>query len=98
MTWKNIPTWLKGGIILSAINVFLILLYFVIKFVTFVTTGYNLPGDHPIALIYLPSFLITDGLYWGRNTPMEIFIFSSIFYFIIGIIIGWIYGKIQSNK
>jgi len=97
MGWKNLPAWLKGGVILLIINIFLILLYFGIKFVIFLSLGNVLPGDHPIVLIYLPSFLITDGLYWGRNTPMAIFIFSSISYFIVGVIIGWIVGKIKKS-
>jgi hypothetical protein len=91
MTWNGIPSWLKGGIILLTINIVLILLYFVI-------TGGVSSYDSSASLMYLPSFLVTDGLYWGSNSSMAVFIFSSIFYFIIGVIIGGIIGKVKRHK
>jgi hypothetical protein len=91
MGWKNLSYWLKGGIILAGINFLLIVLYYLIS---------NGQGSYydPSAFLYISSFLVTDFFYWGSNSPLEIFIFSSIFYFIIGAIIGLIYGKIKNRK
>ena len=93
MRWKNLSTWAKGGLIAVGINLFLIFLYR-----TLVDLMPQLPYDHPIAFIAMPSFIVTDLIYWGANSLAAIIITSSIFYFLVGAIIGLIIDKIKSKK
>ncbi len=84
-------SWLKWGIILLSCNIALIFVFLLIS-------GGAAKYDDPVTLLYLPSFLITDALYWGGNSTLAVFIFSSIFYFLVGAILGWIIGKIKSHR
>ena len=88
-------SWLKWGVIFLSINVVLILISTVMGGGISSEMGTSL---NPISLLYLPAFMITDLLYWGGNSPLAVFIFSSVFYFLLGAIIGWIIGKIKSPK
>lgn len=96
MEWKNWPYWLKGGIILLIIHSILTLIGFL-----FLYDSTDPNGD--VALIILPNIIIPlIALNW-MHLPLifgkwsSIFYFS-IFWFIIGTLIGWIYGKIKSKK
>ena len=88
---KNLSYWLKGGIIGVIINTLL----FGADYILFYSRGIPLDAVLPFTLV---SFLITDGLYLGRNTPTAVWIFSSLVFFVIFAVIGWIYGKIKNRK
>lgn len=83
--------WIKGGLIALVINLALIVLYFMF-------TGGTATYDNPVSLLMMPSFLITDALYWGANSTLAIIIISSLCYFVVGALIGWIVGKVKSRQ
>lgn len=91
MSWKNLPSWVKGGIFLLILNLVLILIFFLI-------TGGRATSNGNIELLYWPSFLITDLLYWGSNSVLAVTLFSSVFFFLVGAIIGFIVGKVKSRN
>ena len=76
--------WLRGGVVAVIINLFLFLIDYLL--------GFHNTGDMPSLLIIF-SFLIADVVYWGKNTFFAIIVTSSVVLFIIGALIGFIYGK-----
>jgi len=96
MGWKNWPYWLRGGIIGMVISFLLII---IISFLGLLSL--NMFGESS----YFGNFLGTiSSLLFIKFNPFYGFIFKSntllgqllpflVFYFIIGAIIGWIYGK-----
>ncbi len=108
MGWKSKPYWLKGGIILLSIAL-LILLYLYINF-GLIYNEYNCPIDtcsSPIYLFYIQNifsfgliFIEYLGLVKEGTIIYQIlfFILNLTVYFLIGSIIGRIYGKFKSKK
>lgn len=102
MNWKNWPYWLKGGWMLSVINLGLIIISYILPSPMFsFKFGYFTIGD----LFSFPALLMWEGsqeiFSLVINRPLQylfIILISSIEYFIIGALIGWIYGKIKSKK
>ena len=93
MGWKNWPSWLKGGIIFFFVH----LIISIILFIFFFKGEFNFAGLFALS-IDLPLFLFgcssSDGLTFQRFCyPIA----GSLFYFLIGAIIGWIYGKLKSK-
>jgi len=93
MGWKNWPYFFKGGIMFSLISL---------------VTGFILSSSggeilliltHGIAA--LPFILLYTLFDWQASASKEnllITLFATITYFILGSIIGWIYGKIKNRK
>jgi hypothetical protein len=100
---KNYPYWARGGIVsvvLSAVVALILFIFFtcstpftdscwfpswaVIFYLPLVIFQINLP-------VYPASFADTAFL-------IKIILAAIIFYFIIGAIIGWIYGKIKNRN
>ncbi|MFZ5955588.1 MAG: hypothetical protein ACOYT4_04115 [Nanoarchaeota archaeon] len=94
MAWKNLPAWLKGGII-GAIIIFIVNLIslFIIKL------GYSMQLfffiDYPA--LFLSDIFNLGIIFQGWQAYLILFIFLPLFYFIIGTIIGWIVGKFKSK-
>lgn len=89
MGWKNLPYWLRGGII--AIIIFIILVV--------ITSISDRQGtSHPGALIIplLPGLALTNHTLYRSDLLINGFI-SLIIYFIIGALIGFIIGKIKNK-
>ena len=97
MEWKNLPSWLKGGIIVSIL--YLIIGLILIKY----------PCDSPgsfggqcwglemyFILISYPVLGILYRLEIDPKNKYLILIATFLVYFVIGSIIGYIYGKIKS--
>jgi len=103
--WKNLPYWLKGGIITT-----ILCLIIALALVPFGddTGGYLIlpywfiPTLIGSAIICTPFVWIFGPLAWDNiNDFFFHFGFAVtgiIFYFLIGAIIGWIYGKIRNRK
>ena len=97
MGWKNWPYWLKGGIIAT-------LIYIIVSVYTL--PQLNLPTPLGIkqllGLILFPSylvyFIIGAFIRVTSTTIILIDIISIPLYFIIGAIIGLIYGKIKKKN
>ncbi|MEK6871967.1 MAG: hypothetical protein AABX16_03630 [Nanoarchaeota archaeon] len=109
MGWSELPTWVKGGVILSGI--------YLVFFLTIQIILNQIIIDSPLGflfyllLIYYPVGFILSFF------PREIFVEHSydvlseftilgwiigligvlLITFIIGALIGWIYGKIKGN-
>jgi len=113
MGWSDWPYWLKGGIIGVTYAVILTIYFFYSPFrlssipiIGFLFTIISYIFNFPFILIlglsfYGFSFLVlfgVSGLAPDIYFHLEIMITSSILYFIIGSIIGLIYGKIKSRK
>ena len=88
---KNLSYWLKGGIIGVIINTLL----FGIDYFLFYSRGYVCDIACPFTIV---SLIISSVLYWGRTTFASGWIFSSLVFFVIFAVIGWIYGKIKNRK
>ena len=92
MEWKDLSYWLKGGILSAIIFVifFLLAIYIDSKY-----------GGHP-GLVIFPLIPILSGLFTLNVSGIKFFIIaipiSLIFWFIVGAIIGWIYGKIKNRN
>ena len=109
MVWKNLPNWLKGGIIalgITGINVFIqaILLFtdpHLIKF--------NILNNFIKILLYVPDKIGASILAFLMGSSNNFFqllylilvmfigIVNFIVLFLIGALIGWIYGKIKNK-
>lgn len=102
MNWKNWSYWLKGGIIGAALFVFLTIIL--------IPFGWSGGGGHigypnfiiPSLHIFL-SILFLALLSGNFGISDSMFIYASLFfglisYFLVGALIGRIYGKIKSKK
>lgn len=103
MTWKNLPYWLKGGIISGVLSV---ILFFTAIFLSYLNYNYA----RIFFLLISPGIFI--GIFSGMMKlciplmklcpePQLIFyvapiIINFIIYFIIGAPIGWIYEIIKN--
>ena len=102
MSFKDLPSWLKGGIIGGSIGVILSVFILLIKMSSFI--GWIVL---PLLLFYLvapncspkcSAGICPNPNYCSFLAPVLIVIFSVICYFLFGALIGWIVGKIKSSK
>ncbi|MEK6885769.1 MAG: hypothetical protein AABX17_02280 [Nanoarchaeota archaeon] len=102
MSWKNLPTWLKGGIIIGIIGAILssLILLFKISSLTgmilffFVIFYVLIPACAPKC----SSGLCPNPNYCSSIETLIIIILSFVFYFLIGALIGFIISKIKSRN
>lgn len=102
MTYKSLPEWLKGGILIFPI---LILLFLIIGVVISFLRPINL-WNFVFNIIRIPSNLFNSLLedYLSISTVNSLpllginVLLSIIFWFIIGAIAGFIYSKFKLNK
>lgn len=90
---KNLPYWLKGGIIAILIGYILIYVTGIFMVIPFVRYMISYTLNLPITLfwIFFPkSFSPFSPTYWITG-----YIILIAYYFIIGAIVGLIYGKIK---
>jgi len=100
MGWKQLPSWLKGGVIALLISVFGIVF-------DYIRYGLKIGYDQFIFSVLLYSFVTFPGemiVEIFDKDPHRFFIekiliwtFSLIIWFLIGALIGKIYGKIKSK-
>lgn len=111
MFWKNWPYWLKGGIIMNAIMAILIVLFYCLERLGFISIDISFLVTF---LSFIPgAFLISpflggwscfnmDGpcsIIVSNNIRTILIIVSNIIaYFIIGAVVGLIYGKIKNKN
>ena len=91
MGWKERPYWLKGGIIIILFYILIGIVFSIYDFATF---------DDFKGFFTFMYFVGPGSFIFGIDGPMEFitsFIFTIAIYFIIGAIIGWIYGKIKNR-
>ncbi len=96
MNIKSLPTWLKFGSVLAGIGfIFSILHYFTISPFPGIPEGsFGMsPFDGVVFLISIPLSLIFPAYIFG---PPIFYIVAIFNMFIIGSIIGWIYGKLRN--
>ena len=92
MNWKNLPYWLKGGIIGITIVV--------IAYFTKISAIFYIAIIPIIPLIYLLHFLgieVCRGEFCSNSHIFTVIFFVVLGSFIIGLVIGWIYGKLKSK-
>ncbi len=102
MGWKNLPYWLKGGILGAVISV--------IFFIPLVLEGMIVRLRFPkwfefvFGMLHLPAVYIGLGII-GATSKYEIWFFyllgffvDLLIYFLIGAFIGWIIGKIKYER
>ena len=87
MGWKNLPSWLKGGIIGLLLYVVLVVSN-ITPIIAFLVSIQN---------FFARFFLSPDD--WGSISFAFLFSFvlAPILWFIIGAFIGWLVGKIKSK-
>lgn len=109
MGWKEWPSWLKGGMVLVIIYIILILLSVFTLYYDFTTWTSEVMFWTYVAIVSPTEFLslilpikfpLGIGFLGGPSDSEMItsLIVLAIFYFFIGSIIGWIYGKIKNRN
>jgi len=100
MSWKDWPYWLKGGIIAAAIYWIVVLLFIIAG-----PKGWSGLGMAQVLMLMLmPSSWFTLGPLEGflEQVPVVAFLFvillQTAIYFVVGVLIGLIIGKIKSKK
>lgn len=91
--WKDVSYWLKGGIIFLAIDILLISLLSIIG-------GNPYEGDNSIfTSVHQPILSWFTNLNESNPTLQTILVASQglIGYFVIGAVIGWIYGIVKNK-
>lgn len=99
MGWKAWPSWVKGGEIGLIISLVSLLLISISG-----NYGEDLPGFLVLLLAYLyfpvvilPTTQIIDNLgNVGGRLLMGLFLL--VFYFLVGVVIGWIVGKLRNKS
>jgi len=103
MGWKEWPSWLKGGVIGIAVGaLFSIYSFFNGCYVNYggAYTGIGCFGFGSVVSMFIAGlgfFLMKP---WASIPPFSIFRFLGIIInlFIVGILLGWIVGKIKQKK
>ena len=99
--FKSKPHWLSGGIILASIYFALFLLGILLSPLSAIHSAVEEIIVALIIVISIPSIWVMalfPELSYTEGIGLEFFIGALITYFLIGAIIGWIYGKIKSKK
>lgn len=100
MGWKDLGYWLRGGMISLVLGIILILL------ANFTTISSGV-GFYPnftkaqgfLIITALPAILFAEFIGISFSSfDISVKLYLLIYYFLIGAIIGWIYGKIRGNK
>jgi len=94
MGWKKWSYWLKGGII--GIIVFIILLV-----LSAIFPSYGLGNIFQWIIVFIGSIIMVPArslFSFKLGPPITNFYVPMIVLFILGAIIGWIYGKIKQGK
>ncbi len=93
MTWKNLPYWLRGGII--SLLIVAVLYLILISLSLFTSLGEVLGGSKNILLtLSLGTYFVLG----GESESATIVFGLIVEYFIIGAVIGLIIGKLKSKK
>ncbi len=106
MGWKNWPYWVKGGLIFT---ILVLLVTFIIGLIAVISYSNILFSGKDIFLIYFiiiylfPSYSLLNVLKHSPGSFLEgdiitAIISSSIIWFLIGALIGFIIGKIKQKK
>lgn len=111
MGWKNWSYWLKGGIICVILLGLIAILTFVIPtFYTFFYTSeshgdyFTNPSGIIISLFLSIVYFLIKGFFVSANKSMPAFVsiliilLTAFYYFVIGTVIGGIYGKIKQRR
>jgi hypothetical protein len=93
MNFKQLPYWIKGGIVAGVLS-FIIAFYYIL---------YNGLRSDVLTAIYAPGlsalFMSKGGLFSGNHLSLfEEFFAITLNGFVYGVIIGWLYGKIKNRK
>ncbi len=102
MTFKNWPSWLRGGVIAGGITFVFVFLYYSCSFLVSGYSGMLCVAFVMIGPIY-PAGLILNLLgpvfhYSSGFAEANMVVFSVPFWFIIGSLIGALVGYIKSRK
>jgi len=102
MGWKQLSSWLKGGIILSSFYIIVYLIFLIIKIIMPCENS-GLFGFCSYELIFLlfsiPGLAISSFLRIENSQNNILFLIITILlYFIIGAAIGSIIGKIKNKR
>ncbi len=102
MGWRDWSYWVKGGLIFDVLVILvgLILLPFKFEWCIFTCTKvfYSLYLYFPVAYMIKSIFGDNFGFNSNLGNLLLVTTLSIVFYFVIGAIIGWIYGKIKQRR
>ncbi len=91
MGWKDLDSWLKGGIIGIIVYILATLVFWIIGLIIGAGAFFAIPS---LPSLFVFNFEASAGqssnLFW-------VIIISILVYFLIGALIGWIVGKIKSR-
>ncbi len=93
--------WLRGGII--ALIIYAVVTVILVPFSTlgkecsvFCLTYWSIPSFIGSIIISFPIKILTGSTFFMRGS--NVFFGAIYFYFIIGMVIGWVYGKIKRKN
>jgi hypothetical protein len=112
MSWKELPSWLKGGTILLIVYIARLILFVgctsifrsegeggLICILPLLPEQFILLPLHYFITLFIPKesliSLEASGYYW--HITIFYFVMLAIVSFLIGVIIGWIVGKIKKK-
>ena len=101
MSWKNWPSWLKGGLISG--GAITLIAFFMDLFYRNTLNWYHISFIPSWPVLYISGLTGLNKIFIPNSFYYALFILGLyallfISWFIIGIIIGYIYGKIKSKK
>ncbi len=102
MGWKNLPGWIKGGMIILLINIILLIILFIFDSRCFNYNSCENINSSYINIIFSFSFLIIQILIFDNGTNFIRTLFAVLLSFLvsfyIGAVIGYIIEKTTSKN
>ncbi len=108
MGWKDWPHWLKGGVIVAVLYAILFLIYLLVAYSAEGNSQVGGGAGFGLALIplvlsgipatFLLSLLPNSADKSAGVIILLLFVVCVAQWFVIGIILGWIYGKIKNRN
>lgn len=93
MSFKDWPYWLKGGII----GLIILFILYIFSYFSHIISNINLEFifTFTINILAMPTFLVITRFVTDKPTLFLLIPSIIIYYFLIGVIVGWIIGKIK---
>ncbi len=99
MGWKTWPYWLKGGIIPSLVYLLIACIFFILGEMELLNKATELILTRLFMIMSIPTITSFYAIFPDYSASFfNITTITATGYFIIGAIIGWIYGKIKNRN
>ena len=100
MGWKNLPSWLKGGIIAVGLELLFFIIFLITEIQIFESSLSSL--NSVFGILSMPLSILFWGLLFGDDITSTMiylsYILNIVLYFIIGVLISWFYSKLKKSE